>query len=58
MGHVHDHDYSRAFGIGMALNAAFVCAELFFGLKSHSLALIADAGHNFSDVLALAAAWA
>ena len=41
----------------MALNAAFVCAELFFGLESHSLALIADAGHNFSDVLALAAAW-
>lgn len=58
MGHEHHHhDYSRAFGIGITLNAAFVCAELFFGFTSHSLALIADAGHNFSDVLALAAAW-
>ena len=59
MGHDHDHvhDYSRAFRIGMTLNTAFVCLELFFGLQSHSLALLADAGHNFSDVLGLAAAW-
>lgn len=55
--HHHDHDYSRAFGIGIALNTVFVCLELFFGYRGHSLALTADAGHNFSDVLALAAAW-
>ncbi len=55
--HAHAHDYSRAFRIGMTLNTAFVCLELYFGLQSHSLALLADAGHNFSDVLGLAAAW-
>lgn len=53
----HSHDYSRAFGIGIVLNTVFVCLELFFGYLGHSLALVADAGHNFSDVLALAAAW-
>lgn len=41
----------------MILNTVFVLAELYFGFRSHSLALVADAGHNFSDVLALAAAW-
>ena len=53
----HDHHHARAFGIGIALNSAFVGLELFFGYAGHSLALIADAGHNFSDVLALGAAW-
>ncbi|HQT27203.1 MAG TPA: cation diffusion facilitator family transporter [Burkholderiales bacterium] len=55
--HHHTHDHSRAFGIGIALNIIFVCVEFLFGVSSHSLALLADAGHNFSDVLALAVAW-
>ena len=50
-------DYGRAFAIGVALNAAYVVAEAFYGIVSHSLALLADAGHNLGDVLALAAAW-
>ena len=48
----------RAFAIGVALNAAFVAAEAAAGLWSSSLALLADAGHNLSDVLALLLAWA
>ena len=58
--HHHHHapqDFGRAFGIGIALNAAFVIAEIFWGLKANSLALLADAGHNVSDVLGLALAW-
>lgn len=58
--HGHDHgpvDYGRAFAIGIALNAAYVVAEAAFGLASHSLALVADAGHNLSDVLGLALGW-
>jgi cobalt-zinc-cadmium efflux system protein len=47
----------RAFAIGVGLNAAFVVAELVAGLWSSSLALLADAGHNLSDVLALLLAW-
>jgi len=56
----HHHaptDFGRAFLIGIALNAAFVAAEIFWGLKANSLALLADAGHNISDVLGLALAW-
>jgi cobalt-zinc-cadmium efflux system protein len=47
----------RAFAIGVGLNAAFVAAEVAAGLWSSSLALLADAGHNLSDVLALLLAW-
>jgi len=47
----------RAFAIGVGLNAAFVAAEVVAGLMSSSLALLADAGHNLSDVLALLLAW-
>jgi len=47
----------RAFAIGVALNTAFVIAEGAAGLWSGSLALLADAGHNLSDVLALLLAW-
>src|SRR5437667_4107233 len=56
----HGHarpNFGRAFAIGVALNAAYVVAEVFYGVVSHSLALLADAGHNLGDVLALAAAW-
>lgn len=59
-GHSHPpaiaHD--RAFAIGIALNLLFVGAEAVFGLIAGSVALLADAGHNLSDVLGLGAAWA
>lgn len=60
-GHGHHHhapkDFGRAFAIGIALNFAFVVAEVAAGLWSGSLALLADAGHNLSDVLGLLVAW-
>jgi cobalt-zinc-cadmium efflux system protein len=59
-GHHHHHapeSYSRAFAIGIALNTAFVAIEVVFGLYADSLALLADAGHNLSDVFALLLAW-
>ncbi|WP_455385913.1 cation diffusion facilitator family transporter [Acidihalobacter prosperus] len=60
-GHHHHHhapeSYSRAFAIGIALNTAFVVIEAVFGLYADSLALLADAGHNLSDVFALLLAW-
>lgn len=67
--HHHDHDHAhghhhhvptsfgRAFAIGIVLNSAFVVIEATFGILSGSMALVADAGHNFSDVLGLAVAW-
>ncbi|MEO8114002.1 MAG: cation diffusion facilitator family transporter [Phenylobacterium sp.] len=58
--HGHHHaptDMGRAFAIGVGLNLAFVLAEGGAGLWSGSMALLADAGHNLSDVLALALAW-
>jgi cobalt-zinc-cadmium efflux system protein len=61
-GHAHGHhhgpaNFDRAFAIGVGLNTAFVVAEVVAGLWSGSLALLADAGHNLSDVLALILAW-
>jgi cobalt-zinc-cadmium efflux system protein len=57
-GHVHaPTDFDRAFAIGIALNAAFVVVEAIYGYASGSMALVADAGHNLSDVLGLLAAW-
>lgn len=56
----HDHapaSFNRAFAIGIGLNAAFVAIEAFYGWKVDSLALLADAGHNLSDVIGLALAW-
>lgn len=56
----HSHlprNFGMAFLVGTALNAAYVVVELIFGIFAHSLALIADAGHNFGDVLALILAW-
>jgi len=55
-----DHDlanYSKAFAVGIALNVSYVIAEAVFGLLAHSLALVADAGHNLGDVLSLLLAW-
>ncbi|MDQ6788889.1 MAG: cation diffusion facilitator family transporter, partial [Acidobacteriota bacterium] len=60
MGHEHNHapaDYGRAFAIGVIFNLGFVVLEVIYGRLSNSLALIADAGHNLSDVLGLALAW-
>jgi len=60
MAHNHDHgskDYSRAFALGVALNVGFVIVEAAYGIMSGSLALLADAGHNLSDVLGLLLAW-
>ena len=63
--HAHDHaghshapdNFGWAFAIGAALNTAFVVAELIFGYAANSLALISDAVHNLSDVIALLLAW-
>jgi cobalt-zinc-cadmium efflux system protein len=61
MGHNHNHshenNFGRAFAIGVALNLAFVIIEFIYGKLSNSVALVADAGHNLSDVLGLALAW-
>jgi cobalt-zinc-cadmium efflux system protein len=57
-GHVHaPANFGTAFAIGIALNAAFVIAEVVAGLAGHSVALLADAGHNLSDALGLVVAW-
>ena len=57
-GHSHAPDsFGVAFAVGVALNTAFVVAELVFGYAANSLALISDAVHNFSDVIALLLAW-
>lgn len=59
-GHGHAHHFnthSRAFALGVTLNLAFVAIEAAYGLLSGSLALLADAGHNLSDVLGLVMAW-
>ncbi|HSR74007.1 MAG TPA: cation diffusion facilitator family transporter [Sulfurovum sp.] len=63
MSHSHSHhhhetnNYNRSFGIGIALNIIFVIIEVGYGLAADSLALIADAGHNLSDVMSLILAW-
>ena len=71
-GHAHDHKhghgpaghshgpltFDRAFAIGITLNIAFVIAEFATGFAAQSVALMADAGHNLSDVLGLCVAWA
>ena len=57
-GHSHaPADFGRAFLIGIILNTGFVVIEAVYGVLSGSMALIADAGHNLSDVLALLLAW-
>jgi cobalt-zinc-cadmium efflux system protein len=57
--HSHDRDLKidRAFKIGLVLNLVLVITQAIFGLLSNSLALLADAGHNLSDVLGLLIAW-
>lgn len=65
MTHGHDHqdhshgpaDYGRAFAIGVTLNVALVVAQVVYGVLANSVALLADAAHNLSDVLGLLLAW-
>ncbi len=70
MGHDHDHHHhhphehaepgprsGRAFVVGISLNLAFVVVEVGYGFAAHSLALVADAGHNLGDVLGLGLSW-
>jgi len=61
-GHSHGHSHAptsfgRAFAVGIGLNLAFVVVEAVYGFLSGSMALVADAGHNLSDVLGLVIAW-
>jgi len=65
-GHRHAHpagpagpaaDFNAAFALGIGLNLGFVAIEAFFGWRVNSLALLADAGHNLSDVVGLVLAW-
>jgi cobalt-zinc-cadmium efflux system protein len=59
-GQAHSHapkDFGRAFAIGVALNLGFVAIEAMFGILANSTALLADAGHNLSDVIGLLVAW-
>lgn len=67
-GHAHAHGgalhphgepsaLGRRFAIGVVLNLVYVAAEAFWGVRGHSLALLADAGHNLSDVLGLVLSW-
>ncbi|MCX2565456.1 cation diffusion facilitator family transporter [Acetobacter suratthaniensis] len=59
-GHGHSHaptSFGRAFAIGMVANILYLTLEAIWGTLSHSLSLLADAGHNLSDVMALGAAW-
>lgn len=57
-GHQHaPTSFGRAFAIGITLNLSFVVIEAVYGLLAHSLSLVADAGHNLSDVLGLVLAW-
>lgn len=65
MSHPHEHSHehhvpknmNRVFALGVCLNIIFVVIEATFGLLTGSLALLADAGHNLSDVLSLLLAW-
>lgn len=62
-GHHHHHhavpdNVGRAFALAVGLNLVFVVAEVTAGFLSDSMALLADAGHNLSDVLSLLLAWA
>lgn len=65
MGHDHHHSHAgdtasfgRAFAIGIGLNLGFVLVETVFGFTANSMSLLADAGHNLSDVIGLVLAWA
>jgi len=57
-GHSHAPvNHGKAFAIGISMNLAFVVIETVYGILSHSMALVADAGHNLTDVLSLGLSW-
>lgn len=55
--HSHDMNLGNAFKIGISINIVFIIVEAVYGFLSNSMALVADAGHNLSDVLALVFSW-
>lgn len=60
-GHGHHHapaTFGKAFAIAIVLNVGFVAVETVYGFVANSMSLLADAGHNLSDVLGLVVAWA
>lgn len=60
MAHEHRHaqlNHNRAFAVGVALNVLYIIFEVGAGWAAGSVALLADAGHNASDVLSLLLAW-
>src|SRR5262245_23331316 len=59
-GHSHSHapsEFGRAFAIATTLNLALVALQVIYGLAANSIALLADAGHNFGDAVGLIIAW-
>src|SRR4051794_36613558 len=57
-GHAHaPKNFGLAFAIAAALNITLVITQVFYGVLANSVALLADAGHNFGDVLGLLLAW-
>ena len=62
MKHTHHHHaphhFNRAFGVSVGLNLLYTIIQAFFAINAHSMSLLADAGHNLSDVLGLLLAWA
>jgi cobalt-zinc-cadmium efflux system protein len=61
MEHHHSHhpdiNLGKAFKIGITVNVLFVVIEAYYGFLSNSMALVSDAGHNLSDILALVFSW-
>src|SRR5689334_11655548 len=64
MAHDHTHSHTHApqhfgsaFAFAASLNLGLVAVQVIYGLSAHSVALLADAGHNFGDALGLVLAW-
>jgi len=55
--HTHEQNFNQAFLFGIILNVVYIVVEIVYGILINSMALLADAGHNFSDVLGLMLAW-
>ena len=55
--HSHAHSLNKAFAIAVILLLGFTCVEVIYALLANSMSLLADAAHNFGDVLGLVLAW-
>jgi len=55
--HTQGTNFNQAFLFGIILNVVYIVVEIIYGILINSMALLADAGHNFSDVLGLLLAW-